>query len=155
MFLARLRSFVLCSAVLLGLVAGTALAADADTALQDAVTKANSEWAEAMKTGDAAVIAAPYTDDAVLVLADGKAVHGRAEIEAMYRDGFAKAGPMATSRIESRHLERDGDLAYESGYGEVGVVREGKAVTNGGRYLTVWQRQADGGWKIARNLVLP
>jgi uncharacterized protein (TIGR02246 family) len=134
--------------------AGVAVAGEPD-ALHGAVQKANAEWAEAMKTGDATVIAAPYTDDAVFVLADGKVVQGRTNIEAMYRDGFQKGGLASATKIESKQLVRDGDFAYESGDADVSVVRQGKTVTRGGRYLTVWQAQADGAWKIVRNLVLP
>lgn len=136
------------------LAAGAAVAGEPD-ALHGAVAKANAEWAEAMKTGDAAVIAAPYTDDAVFVLADGKIVNGRASIEAMYRDGFRKGGVASATKIDSKSLVRDGDFAYESGSADVTVVRQGKPVTRGGRYLTVWQAQHDGAWKIVRNLVLP
>ena len=73
----------------------------------------------------------------------------------MYRDGFQKGGPARTTTIESKRLVRDGDLAYESGYAEVGVFRQGKPVTRGSRYLTVWQAQSNGAWKILRNIVLP
>jgi uncharacterized protein (TIGR02246 family) len=142
--------------VLLLFVAAAAVAAGPDdVALREAVRKANAEWTEAMKTGDAAVIAAPYTDAAVFVLADGRCLQGRAAIEQLYRDGFQKAGPARSTRIDSRQLVRDGDLAYESGFAEVGMVRQGKPVVRGSRYLTVWQAQADGQWKILRNVVLP
>jgi uncharacterized protein (TIGR02246 family) len=134
--------------------AGVALAGQPD-ALHGAVQKANAEWADAMKTGDATVIAAPYADDAVFVLADGKVVNGRANIEAMYRDGFTKGGVASDTKITSTSLVRDGDLAYESGSADVTVVRQGRSITRGGRYLTVWRAQPDGSWKIVRNLVLP
>jgi uncharacterized protein (TIGR02246 family) len=141
--------------VALLLLAAGAVAGDADAALKSAVRKANAEWAEAMKTGDAAVIAAPYTDDAVFVLADGKTLLGRAAIEAMYRNGFRKGGLASATTIDSKSLVRDGDLAYESGSADVSVVRQDKTITKRGRYLTVWQAQSDGAWKIVRNLVLP
>ena len=108
-----------------------------------------------MKTGDAAVIAAPYADHAVFVGVDGACVQGRNEIEKLYRVGFERTGFASSTKIVTKELVRDGDLAYESGYGEVGLMREGKETVRGGRYLTVWQRQADGGWKILRNIVLP
>lgn len=140
---------------LLPAVAPLAVAATPDAGLRAAVRAANAEWATAMKTGDAAVIAAPYADDAVFVLVDGTTLHGRAAIEAMYRDGFAKAGVASTTCIASKRLDRDGDLAVETGDADVGVVRDGRPVSRHGRYLTVWQAQADGHWKIVRNLVLP
>lgn len=109
----------------------------------------------AVKTGDAATIAAPYANDAVFILADGTCIRGRAEIEKMYRAGFERGGVAASARIDSKKLVVDGNLAYESGYGEIGRIKDGKVATSGGRYLTVWQRAANGEWKIIRNIVLP
>src|ERR1044071_4603662 len=141
--------------VLLSAGASPLFAGSGDPKLARAVRKANAEWVTAVKTGDAATIAAPYADDAVFILADGTCIRGRAEIEKMYRAGFERAGVAASARIDSRKLVVDGDLAYESGYGEIGLIKEGKVSTSGGRYLTVWQRAADGEWEIIRNIVLP
>lgn len=126
-----------------------------DPRLAAAIEKANSDWAAAMKTGDAATIAAPYAEDAVFVPADGSCVNGRSAIEAMYRERFENAGRASATKIDSKSVVLDGDLAHESGYGEATMKKEGKAVVSGGRFLTVWQRQAGGGWKIIRNIVLP
>ncbi len=146
---------VAAAVVLLFAAASSMFARSVDPKLIRAVRKANAEWAAAMKTGDAATIAAPYSDDAVFVLIDGTCIQGRAKIQEMYRAGFERAGLATSTRIESKKLVIDGDLAYESGYGEVGTTKTGKLSTRGGRYLTVWQRQADGEWKIIRNIVLP
>jgi uncharacterized protein (TIGR02246 family) len=141
-------------AVLLIFLAASPLVARAvDSKLKRAVRKANSDWVAAVKTGDAAAIAAPYREDAVFVLADGTCIRGRAEIEKMYRVGFERRGGAASARIDSKTLIVDGDLAYESGYGEINRIDKGKVSTIGGRYLTVWQRTPDGEWKIIRNLV--
>lgn len=126
-----------------------------DPKLDRAVEKANSEFIVAMKTGDAATIAAPYTEDASFITIDGACVKGRTEIEKMYRDRFARAGLAQSTKITSKKLVVDSDLAYESGYGEIGVLKDGKLSINGGRFLTVWQRQSNGDWKILRNVVLP
>ena len=126
-----------------------------DLKLDRAVEKANSEFIVAMKTGDAATIAAPYTDDASFITIDGACVQGRTEIEKMYRDRFARAGLAHSTKINSKRLVVDNDLAYESGYGEIGLLKDGKVSINGGRFLTVWQRQTNGDWKILRNVVLP
>ncbi len=42
-------------------------------------------------------------------------------------------------------------------YGRGSITRlvEGKRVTDWARFLTIWQRQRDGAWKIFRNVVLP
>ena len=126
-----------------------------DPKLDRAIEKANSEFIAAMKSGDAATIAAPYTEDASFITIDGACIQGRTEIEKMYRDRFARSGLARSTKINSKKLVVDGDLAYESGYGEIGLLKDGKLSINGGRFLTVWQRQANGDWKILRNVVLP
>ena len=126
-----------------------------DPKLDRAVEKANSDFLVAMKTGDAAIIAAPYADNASFINIDGTCVQGRAEIEKLYRDRFARGGLASTTKINSKKLVVDNDLAYESGDGEIGLLKDGKVSTYRGRFLTVWQRQANGDWKILRNIVLP
>jgi uncharacterized protein (TIGR02246 family) len=126
-----------------------------DPKLDKAIAKANAEFIAAMKTGDAVVIAAPYTDRAVFVAIDGACTQGRSEIEKMYQARFDRSGPASSTKINSKGLVIDGDLAYESGYAEIGSVKQGKLSIDGGRFLTVWQRQTDGEWKVLRNIVLP
>ena len=126
-----------------------------DPKLDRAIEKANSEFVTAMKTGDAATIAAPYTDNASFITIDGACIQGRTKIEKMYEDRFARSGLARSAKINSKKLVIDGDLAYESGDGEIGLLKDGKLSINGGRFLTIWQRQANGDWKILRNVVLP
>jgi len=152
------KKFALCIATVVFLtVLPTELLAhhSGDPKLDRAVEKANSEFILAMKTGDAATIAAPYTDDASFITIDGACVKGRTEIEKMYRDRFARFGLAHSTTINSKKLVVDNDLAYESGYGEIGLLKDGKVSIHGGRFLTVWQRQTNGDWKILRNVVLP
>jgi uncharacterized protein (TIGR02246 family) len=146
---------IVASALLVFVAVASAVGRSGDSKLERAIEKANSEFAAAMKTGDAAAIAAPYTDDAVFVGLDGACTQGRTEIEKMYRARFERAGLGSSTKIDSRKLVVDGELAYESGYAEIGSLKEGKLSINGGRFLTVWQRQSDGDWKILRNIVLP
>src|SRR6185369_10537785 len=148
--------FTLCIAatVFLTLIPNELLAHHSgDPKLDRAIEKANSEFIVAMKTRDAATIAAPYTENASFITIDGACIQGRTEIEKMYRDRFARIGQVSSTKINSKNLVVDGDLAYESGYGEIGVLKDGKISVNGGRFLTVWQRQANGDWKILRNVV--
>ena len=126
-----------------------------DPKLDRAIEKANSEFITAMKTGDAKTIAAPYTEDASFIMIDGSCIRGRTEIEKMYRDRFTRFGLAQSTSINSKKLVVDDGLAYESGYGEIGLLTDGKLSIHGGRFLTVWQRQANGDWKILRNVVLP
>lgn len=142
----------LSAAAVLGF-AGANSAESGDPKLRQAVSRSNAEWLAAMKTGDAATIAAPYADHAVFMFPDGTSVQGRDAIEKMYRSRFEQRGFAETTSIDSKRLEADGDFAYEWGTATVGVRIDGKPVASGGPYLTVWQRQAGGDWKILRNLI--
>lgn len=127
----------------------------ADPRLLAAIKKANSEFEVAMTKADTTSIAAPYTPTAVFVSIDGTPTRGRAQIEQLYRDRFAKSGPALESRIESQQVVLGGDFAYELGHGAITRREKGEKVTDWARFLTVWQRQPDGDWKIFRNIVLP
>lgn len=146
---------LIASALLIPLSAAFAAGGSGDAKLDRAMARANSEWTVAMKTGDAAIIAAPYTDDAVFVGYDGSCAKGRAEVEKLYRSRFAKGGLAVSAKLEPRRVDVDGDVAYESGSGEIETARDGKTTVNRGRYLTVWKRQSDGDWKVFRNVVFP
>src|ERR1700736_5000998 len=65
----------------------------ADPRPLSAITKANTEFEVTMLKADTATIAAPYTPDAVFISPDGTATRGRAQIEKLYRDRFAKSSP--------------------------------------------------------------
>lgn len=132
-----------------------AVPAGTDPRLLSAITKANTEFEVAMTKADTATIAAPYTPDAVFISPDGTSSKGRDRIEQLYRDRFAKSGPALEVRIESEQLMLDGDLAYERGRGFLARLENGKRAGDWARFLTIWQRQPDGDWKILRNVVLP
>jgi ketosteroid isomerase-like protein len=121
--------------------------AGADPRLLAAVKKANSDFEIAMTKSDTAT--------AVFVSPDGTAAKGRAVIEQLYRDRFAKSGPALETKIVSEELMLDGDFAYERGRGSIARRVREESATDWARFLTVWRRQPDGGWKIFRNVVLP
>lgn len=145
--------------ILSALLAAAVAAADPACAAQIASAKpaiehANGDWIRAMKVRDAAAIAAAYADDSIFVLPDGRAVKGRAAVEALYAaTPGAAAASITGGGIETQGLACSGDgLIYEWGRG---VVRQrgqdGQEKTHGGPYLTVW-KHLDGEWKIVRNL---
>jgi uncharacterized protein (TIGR02246 family) len=129
--------------------------AHSDARLLAAIKKANSDFEAAMMKSDTATIVEPYTADAVFVSPDGTATKGRAAIEQLYRDRFAKSGPALETKVVSEELMLDGDFAYERGRGSITRRVREERVTDWARFLTVWLRQPDGHWKILRNVVLP
>lgn len=104
-----------------------------------------------MKSGNAAMIAAIYAPDAINCSAEGTCVAGVANIENQMRARLANVRAR-DANVSSASVVRDRDLAYEWGYAEA-TMTNGQQIR--GRYITVWQRQPGGGWKILRNMALP
>jgi uncharacterized protein (TIGR02246 family) len=135
------------------LVGIAAKRADVPRAARETIAKANADWLVAMKRGDAAATVEPYADDAVFVTATGEAVRGRAAIEQLMRERFAKSGNALDGRIIEDGLTREGSLIYEWGHATLQLSGAGQPTR--GRYLTVWASDSRGRWQIVRNLSLP
>jgi uncharacterized protein (TIGR02246 family) len=115
-----------------------------------------AEFGAAMKRGDAAAIASMFTEDGEYIVAAAKGfTTGRAAIEGLFAARF-KAGRFIEVAITTVSVQVAGDTAYETGTNRV-VVQAGDAppVTRTGRYLTVWQRQPDGVWRIRIDAIIP
>jgi uncharacterized protein (TIGR02246 family) len=120
------------------------------------IEAANAAWLPGLKAHDAASIAAAYADSGIFVAANGAVVRGREAVAHMYEGRFGRMG-----EIRAGGIVQDGiavvssSLLYEWGRGWLETVgANGTAARSGGSYLTVWQRQADGHWRIVRNLSL-
>jgi ketosteroid isomerase-like protein len=112
----------------------------------------NQAWIGGMKSGDAAPIAATYADDALDCDPTGECVRGRAAIEERTRALLARWGRAKSASVSSKGAVQEGGFVYEWGSAEASFAN-GKKIAD--RYLTVWQRQQDGSWKIFRNMVIP
>ena len=122
------------------------------------IEAANADWVPGLQTRDADRIVSAYADTGVFVTADGQSIRGRGAIAAMYRARFPRLAPRLSGQVTPLRIwAMSSDLVVEVGHawleqdsGEPGA----KPVRGGGAYVTVWQRQADGRWRIARNAAL-
>jgi uncharacterized protein (TIGR02246 family) len=131
-------------------------AADANllAAAQPAITAANAEWPGAMRSRDASALAAPFAETGALVTAGGKAISGRAAIERYYREAFEHSPPIIDGEIVDDGMATSGNLVYVWGHGNYTVEHTpGQASANSGYFLTVWQADEAGNWKVVRHLV--
>ena len=112
----------------------------------------NQAWVTGMKEGKAAPIAATYADSAVDCAANGECLKGRAAIEDYMKSRIAKLGRAISASATSLGSVQQGDFVYEWGRSEVSFANGQKVVH---RYLTVWQLQPGGDWKIFRNMPIP
>jgi len=120
-----------------------------------AIETGNATWERAFRSLDAAAIASTFDEEGVNVGADGTCMRGRAAIEAAMRSYFERSGPATATQVDIGDVALDGDLAYEWGHSDFQFAgKPGGPRQRAGRYLAVWKRQPDGGWKLLRNLGL-
>ena len=120
-----------------------------------AIEAGNATWEKAFRTLDAAAIASTFDAEGVNVGVDGACTKGRPAIEEMMRSYLERSGPATSTRVVIGDIVLDGDLAYEWGHSEFHFAgKPGGPKARVGRYLAVWKRQSDGGWKLFRNLGL-
>ncbi|HEV2641773.1 MAG TPA: SgcJ/EcaC family oxidoreductase [Candidatus Elarobacter sp.] len=117
------------------------------------IEDADAKWAAAENSGDAKTIAAMFADSGVGLYAGRPTLHGRDAIAKSSSDEFAKT-KVSNTVFHTDDVLVSGDLAVETGtYSEMRTPkRGGKATAARGRYLTVWQKQSDGTWKVVRDV---
>lgn len=108
-----------------------------------------------LMTGDAAGLAALYTDDAIDIESGQSPWVGKAAIEKADAD-FLKENKVSSMRVNTLEFQSDGKLGWERGeYTMVFTPKGGNPTTDHSRYLIIWKRQKDGHWKIHRFLGSP
>lgn len=112
----------------------------------------NQAWIDGVKTGNISLIIATYADDAVDCGSAGECIKGSIAIERHMRSQLASFGQANSATVETWGSSQQGNFAYEWGQAQA-TFNSGKHLVE--KYLTVWQKQPDGSWKIFRNMVIP
>jgi uncharacterized protein (TIGR02246 family) len=114
------------------------------------IEKQNAAFSAALARGDAAGVAAAYTEDAVALPPDAEAVRGKAAIEALWK-GLIAAGAKSLS-LTTVDVLASGGLAVETGTAVLKIQAPSAAEQSQSvKYVVVW-KQHDGSWKIFRDI---
>jgi ketosteroid isomerase-like protein len=119
---------------------------------REAIDAGNRAWIDGVKAEDVQRIAATYTGDAVDCGPTGECIRGRHQIERQITTQLTSLGRARTAAVKTWGSTEHGSFVYEWGRAEA-TFDGGKSLAE--KYLTVWQKQPDGTWKIFRNMVIP
>ena len=122
-------------------------------AVRQAIEANNGRYDSAAVKGDTATLAALYADDAVLMFSNMPAVRGRDAIAKAY-SGMASSEKVSAMKLTTQEVIGAGDFVIETGTYDMmsQAVKAAKPVHDVGKYLVVWKKQADGSYKILRDI---
>jgi uncharacterized protein (TIGR02246 family) len=127
-----------------------------DPEIRKAIDAGNAKYIDAFARSDAGALSGLYDESGSRFSPKGVVVRGRPAIAQSVAE-FMKSvtGPIKVS-IETQDLWAVDDLVYETGKYTYTFTPPGKSETQtGGHYVTIWKRQADGGWKIIVDMGVP
>ncbi|MGA8103686.1 MAG: DUF4440 domain-containing protein [Candidatus Acidiferrales bacterium] len=113
----------------------------------------DAQWAKTAATNDVDATVAYYSDDASLLPANAPIVTGKQAIRAAWAAILAPGVSLSWS-ADKVEAARSGDLAYMTGSYTMSTKESlNKApVTEHGKYVEVWKKQADGKWKVVADI---
>lgn len=147
--MSRMMKTVIVAAMLL--LPGAAFAGGGVEEAKKGIADVNAKYGAAIEHQDAAAIRDFYTKDAIVLPPEHAMIHGNDGVVDFWNASF-KAG-VKNGVLTTENVERRADVAVETGTFTMKTQPEGKdAQTATGKYVVVWKRQKDGGWKLHRDI---
>jgi uncharacterized protein (TIGR02246 family) len=139
-----------CALAVLALI-GFMVAPAAAQSAKDSIEAALVTFEEAYNSGDAAAVAALYTEDAALLPPDMARMDGKEAVQSFWQ-GAMDSG-LENLRLETVEVEESGDIAYEVGNFTLAVPsQDGAPADVNGKYIVVWKKGPDGTWRLHRDI---
>jgi ketosteroid isomerase-like protein len=143
------------SIILLGCAPGAEPPSEADLAAIGAtLMESDRAWFAEYSASDAPadVFAANVTAEAYLLPPGAPMVQGQDSIRRAITKLEAIPGFSVTWSPVGVEVSSGGEMGYTIGTYEMKMAPEGSPVTIDGKYITVWEKQADGGWRVTADM---
>jgi uncharacterized protein (TIGR02246 family) len=115
--------------------------------IRDAIAVANEEFMAAVKRGDAAGLAALYTENGQVLPPNSDSVAGKGAIQ-MFWQAVMDMG-IKEAELKLVEVEAHGDTAIE--LSTFTLHGEGGEALDKGKYIVIWKREG-GQWKLHRDI---
>jgi uncharacterized protein (TIGR02246 family) len=140
-----------CIALLSFTFAGAVVAGD--TKIEQALRDLDAKWSAAAGAKDVEKTVSYYSDDAVVMPPNAPSATTRETIRSAWKEMLTTPGAAISWKATKVEVAKSGDLACVSGtYEETMTDASGKSAKDHGKYVEVWEKQADGTWKCGADI---
>ena len=115
--------------------------------IREAIGAVNMEFMNACSQGDAAGVAALYTEDGQVMAPNSDIVTGKEAIQGFFQ-AFMDMG-IKSVKLETVEVESMGETAWE--VGNYTLFGEGEQMMDTGKFIVIW-KQVDGEWRLHRDI---
>ena len=130
-----------------------ASAADTKSAIEKALRDLDAQWSAAAGAKDLDKTVSFYSDDAIVMPPNAPGATTKEAIRSIWKEVVASPGAALSWKATKVEVAKSGDLACVSGtYEQTTIDASGKPVTDRGKYVEVWEKQADGKWKCGADI---
>ncbi len=146
-----IRVVMIGSVLLLGL--SSCMQGPDAAAVRKSIEDANAMAAEGYVAGDVEKSLAAYTDDAIVMPPNTTRLEGKDALRAWQNEWKAAGVTITAMKSTTDEVEVFGKLAYETGRYDMTINVGGMGeMKDNGKYISVWKQQADGSWKLYRDI---
>ncbi len=125
----------------------------ADTKIEQALRDLDAQWSAAAGAKDLDKTVSYYSTDAIVMPPNAASATTKEAIRKVWQDLLASPGLVVSWKATKVEVAKSGDLACLSGTYELTMNdASGKPVNDRGKYVEVWEKQADGKWKCGTDI---
>jgi uncharacterized protein (TIGR02246 family) len=128
-------------------------AADTKSAIEKALRDLDAQWSAAAGAKDLDKTVSYYSTDAIVMPPNAPSATTKEAIRSAWKEMLTSPGAALSWKATKVEVAKSGDLACVSGtYEETTTDASGKPVNDHGKYVEVWEKQADGKWKCGADI---
>jgi uncharacterized protein (TIGR02246 family) len=122
-------------------------------AIKAAITADEKKWNEEFKSRSLDGLVGHYASDAYFVVPGMRASSGSADIRKAYEGALKDPNFAVSFSSDKIEVAESGDLAYSRGHFTEKYTdpKTKQVVSDGGSYVTIYRKQADGSWKAVED----
>jgi len=149
----KTKPLILAGCLALLLLAFIGAVSAADTKIEQALRDLDAQWSKDAGAKDLDKTVSFYSNDATVMPPNASAATTREAIRSTWKEMLTTPGAAISWKATKVEVAKSGDLAYVSGtYEETMTDASGKSVKDHGKYVEVWEKQADGTWKVVADI---